>query len=846
MGLETLIIGGGAAGLSAAEALAQGGRSVVIVDRGDAPGGQSARWSCLATDRCQRCGLCLLHDVQSRVRHQGSIRHIAADVTAIQGTRGSFRATLKATGGRGDVPTTLEADTVVLATGFTPFDPRLGRPMGYGDIACVVTSVDVNRALRKDDLTALNFAGGRAKRIAFLQCIGSRDPEAGRGYCSQVCCPGTLRAARALLHRHPDWQITVFYIDLQIYGKTARSRFAEVAPKLRFVQGVPAEVLPDDDGSVRLAFQGADGLMTQESFDGVVLAVGMVPSPGADALAESMGVSRTIGGFLDEASAPDGVYVAGTCAGPASIEDSLLAGRRAAGLLLQGGADRCTRRAAVIGRGDEGNLTAEALAAAGVPVTLVQLDRDAPPPHGHGIEIVVADSVASLNGQLGGFSLDLADAQAVTRVEADALVLAPGVTLGADPGPGLETLPCESLTDFAASLDGDAAPRRVVLQLDRAGPTWRPAAAAALDAATRAVTETRSEVTVVFEHMALPGLHGQQRYDDARRAGVRFLRQGDPPTRAAPGDEPALLMTDAAAPETAVRLPLDTLAVTEHPTADGGLGALADRCGVRLDREGLAQRGNVRLFPMHTERPGIWVVGNARQEAGPRAVRAEATTVAAEVHALLTDDARFDREAPAQIDKGHCVHCLTCVRVCPHGAVTTRPGSTPLISAAACERCGACVSACPGEAITLTPKAITLTPEAIPLTPEAIPAPGAVHRETVIFACKNSGVPALQAATLPPDTSVVEMACGGAVSELDMLRAFLAGADQVLLLTCHADSCAHVDNHQLCTERARLLATTAQRIGLPAGSFEHWTVAPAEANRVTHRLATKPQRGGAQ
>jgi heterodisulfide reductase subunit A len=831
MSPEILIIGGGAAGLSAAAALAQGGRSVVIVDRSEAPMGQASGWCCLATDRCQRCGLCLLHDVQSRVQQMPLVRRLAADVTAIEGTQGNFRATLKATVDGADVPATLEADAVVLATGFVPFDPRGGRPMGYGELNPVVTTVDVNRALRDDDLSALRFAGGATKSLAFLQCIGSRDPEAGRGYCSQVCCQGSLRAARALLHRHPDWQITVFYIDLQVYGKTARSRFAELAPKLRFVQGVPAEILPDEDGAVRLAFQDSDGTMTQESFDGVVLAVGMVPSPGADVLAESLGVSRTIGGFLDADSAPDGVQVAGTCAGPSFIEASLLAGRQAAGLLLRGGANHCARRAVVIGRGDEGNVAAEALAAAGVPVTLVQLDR-ATPTTRYGIETVRAGGVASLRGQLGGFSLQLADAGAQDHVEADALVLAPGLTLAADPDPELKSLPHQSLADFVDSLEGDATSRRVALLLDRAGPAWRPAAAAALDAATRAVAQKQSEVTVVFRHIALPGLHGQRRYDDARRAGVRFLRQGDALPRAASGDEPALILTDAAAPETAARLPIDTLVVTEHPDADGGLSRLAQRCGVGLDREGLAQRGSVRLFPMHTERPGIWVLGNARQEAGAKTVREEAASVAAEVHALLTDDARFSREAPAQIDNGHCVHCLTCVRVCPHGAVTARPESTPLVSATACEQCGACVAACPGEAITLTP--------------EAIPAPGVDSGGTVIFACRSSGAPALGAVELPPDVTVVEMACGGAVSELDMLRAFLAGARRVLLLSCHAESCAHVDNHLHCAERARLLAATAERIGLPGGAFEHWTVAPTEGSRVTHRLAAEPQKEGAQ
>ncbi len=828
MSSKTLIIGGGPAGLSAAAALARAGRNAVIVDRNPTLGGQTTNWCCLATDTCQRCGLCLLHDVQQCVLQSDAIEQVTANVIAVEGSRDSFRATLATTGEQQDVLEAIEADSVVVASGFSPFDPKDGRPLGYGTLDPVVTTVDVNLALRDDDLSQLGFAGGDTKHIAFLQCVGSRDPESGRGYCSQTCCQGSLRAARALLHRHPDWKITVFYMDLQLYGKTTRSRFAALAPKLRLLQGVPAEVLPNDDGTVRMAFQGGDGNMCQESFDGVVLAVGMVPSPESGPLAESLGVGRTIGGFLDAAQTPDGVYVAGACAGPSFIEASLLSGRQAVSALLADSATACTRRAAVVGRGIEGNTAALALSAMGVDVTLVQLDPHASPLQDDTIEQVTAQEVTALQGQLGEFTLQLSGADE-SKVEADALVLAPGVVLSAEPDAALASAPHQSLADFELSLEKDWTQTRVALQLDPLGPAWRPAAARALKAATRAVAEKDAEVTVLFEHVALPGLHGQQRYDDARKAGVRFLRQSAPP-QVADSDQPTLLLTDAAAPEIPVQLEVDSLVITDCQTSDDTLATLAERCGVGLDREGLVQRGGIRNFPMHTERPGIWVLGNARQEAGEKTVAAEAASVAAEVHALLTDDDRFTREGPAQIDKARCVHCLTCVRVCPHGAVIPHPALPPRMSATACEQCGACVAACPGQAITLTPA---------PLSKPPLDAP-----ETVIFACRNSGVPALQTAGLPADAAVVELACGAAVDPLDMLDAFQGGAQRVLLLSCHAESCAHVDNHRHCAARAELLEATARRIGLPEGAFEHWTVAPAEGARVAHRLAAGSPKGG--
>lgn len=840
MSSTTLIIGSGSAGLSAATTLAQHDHRVVLVDRRSGPGGQAADWFCKATDRCQRCGGCLLHDLTARAQDD-RIQHLyGAEVTAVTGAAGDFRVTLRATGSspEGDaVPGSVEADNIVLATGFVPFDPADGRPLGHGELAPVVTTAELNRALRADKLDGIGFAGGEHKRIGFLQCVGSRDPAAGRGYCSQVCCQAALRSAGGLLHRHPDWEITIFYIDLQVYGKAARRRFAELAPRLRLVQGVPAEVQPAADGAVAVVFQDAAGNVVREELDGVVLAVGMVPAPGTAALGDTLGVSSTVGGFLDPTTAPAGVYVAGACTGPTSIEGSALAGRRVAEQLLleQGAAPAtCAAGVCVLGGGEDGRTLAAALTARGVPVTLVALtDADRTGCEGLAggdrlITAIAAPGIRRLEGQLGAFRIGLAGEPPDRILDAGAVVLAPGRRLTADPG-ALDGIPHTALSEFSALL-GEAPPERVALWLDPPGPQWsppwRPAAQTTLDAALQAAEAGWSDVTVLYYHLALPGLHSQECYDDAREAGVRFLRQTSAPRRI-DGDDKALLVSDAAVPEQPLRLELDRLVVAERAAPDPPLVELAARCGIGLDAEGFAQRENVRLFPLGTERPGIWVLGHCRSECLADELATEASSLAGEVRSVLQDAALLEREPSATIDPRRCVHCLTCVRICPHRAIDPRNDEAPLIAGAACQSCGACAASCPGRAIT----------------PDGVTAEAA--GQTVVIACRNSGLPALRDASLAAEAAVWEVPCGGAVGELDVLRALSSGAERVLLLCCHPDSCAHLDGDRRCATRAAQLAETLHRLGLPASTLQCLTVAPTEGSRLQNLLAAGRDEKGA-
>ena len=215
-----------------------------------------------------------------------------------------------------------EVDAVFVATGFETFPAEEKPLLQYGKLDAVTTTADLDRVILEDRIDSLPAAGIPEPRVAFLQCIGSRDREAGRDYCSQVCCKTSLRLAARLLHERPSWAITIFYIDLQVFGKGFREFYRSLEGRIRLVQGVPSEVLTEEGDKASLVFEEpATGELKTEAFDLVVLAVGMLPPTDAAELSGLLEVPLERRGFLENATGANGsrFYTVGACRAPTDI-----------------------------------------------------------------------------------------------------------------------------------------------------------------------------------------------------------------------------------------------------------------------------------------------------------------------------------------------------------------------------------------------------------------------------------------------------------------------------------------------------------------------------------------------
>jgi heterodisulfide reductase subunit A len=244
----------------------------------------------------------------------------------------------------------LTVGAVVVATGFDVFDARKKGSLGYGRYPNVLTGLDLEQIFTREGYLRLPTNGKEPKSIAFVQCVGSRDRS--HGYCSQVCCKYAMKLAELIKYQSPDTQVTIFYIDLQTTGKGFAQFYEEYKESIRFVRGVPVEIVQTVSGELEVKFEDiSQGKVCRDTFDLVVLSVGISPGRNTWDLAKVLGINLADDGFFDTKGPlssgetnVDGIFVAGTCQGPRDIPDSIAHGTAAASKAIQVLTESASRR----------------------------------------------------------------------------------------------------------------------------------------------------------------------------------------------------------------------------------------------------------------------------------------------------------------------------------------------------------------------------------------------------------------------------------------------------------------------------------------------------------------------
>jgi len=226
----------------------------------------------------------------------------------------------------------LDVDAVVVATGHEPFHPEQKGTFGYGVIPNVISGLDAERQLADQQCITRLSDGSAPRRVAFIQCVGSRSEHARRrpedtNYCSTVCCSYALRIARRMQYDVPETAVTVFYMDIQNFGKDFESFYAACRNTMTFVRARPVDITAGNEGTVIIAYEDQEkGAVTRAEFDLVVLSIGIRPAPAARELADCLRLAVDKQGFLGikgTAGLPQthrqNIFVAGTCAYPQDI-----------------------------------------------------------------------------------------------------------------------------------------------------------------------------------------------------------------------------------------------------------------------------------------------------------------------------------------------------------------------------------------------------------------------------------------------------------------------------------------------------------------------------------------------
>jgi len=240
----------------------------------------------------------------------------------------------------------LTVGAVVLATGSEAFDPRVHDTFGYCNSDNIVTSLEFERIL-----SASGPFGGHLlrpsdktepKKIAWLQCVGSRDTHLGaRGYCSGVCCTYAVKEAiLAKEHSKEALDAAIFYIDIRTFGKDFEQYYNRAQNDLgiRFVKSRISHVEPmDADGRHAIRYVDENGKTVREMFDIVVLSVGLGVADRAARLAQKLGVDLNhyqyvkTGGLHPTRTSRPGVFACGTFQAPKDIPSSVIEASAAAG-----------------------------------------------------------------------------------------------------------------------------------------------------------------------------------------------------------------------------------------------------------------------------------------------------------------------------------------------------------------------------------------------------------------------------------------------------------------------------------------------------------------------------------
>lgn len=319
MSHKVIVVGGGIAGMQTAVSLAERGFSPLLLEKSERTGGKLTGWHRLFPTFTPASEV--LGELSTRLERSGAEVRTNTEVSRI-GERGVELAD----------GTRLEADAVVVCSGFDLFNARLKEEYGYGIYPNVYTSADLEAMFNEGRV--LTAEGRKPQRIALLHCVGSRDEKVGQRHCSRVCCITGVKQAIEVKQEIPDAEVYSFYMDMRMFGPGYEElyRQAQQQYNIHFVRGRISEAGQTIDGRVQIKAEDTlIGLPLRMTVDMLVLIVGMKAGASNMSLSRCCGVALYPSGFvkpLDQfagnvRSGSERIFYAGTVTAPKNIGESI-------------------------------------------------------------------------------------------------------------------------------------------------------------------------------------------------------------------------------------------------------------------------------------------------------------------------------------------------------------------------------------------------------------------------------------------------------------------------------------------------------------------------------------------
>lgn len=222
---------------------------------------------------------------------------------------------------------TRKASSVVYATGIDPVDACEVSRLGCGTLKDVVSSVDAERILNEKGRLARPSDGAPPKKVAVIQCVGSRSVKNGVDYCSKFCCKYATKISQLIMDADPEVNLDFYFMDLRTLHEPQDDfkRWAKDKKTVRLIRSMPATVQPGKDGKLVVkASSETDTEVQENEYDMVLLSVGMRPSGATGELPASLGIGTDERGFakVGDELAAKGIHLAGAVSEPMDIEEA--------------------------------------------------------------------------------------------------------------------------------------------------------------------------------------------------------------------------------------------------------------------------------------------------------------------------------------------------------------------------------------------------------------------------------------------------------------------------------------------------------------------------------------------
>ncbi|UCE36162.1 MAG: CoB--CoM heterodisulfide reductase iron-sulfur subunit A family protein [Thermoplasmata archaeon] len=225
--------------------------------------------------------------------------------------------------------------SIILALGFDEFNPEIKKEYGYGIYPNVVSSIEFERLL-----SATGPTGGMVlrpsdydipKKVAFIQCVGSRDQQCDKSYCSAVCCMYSIKEAIIAKEHTEGLDCHIFYMDIRTYGKEFEDYYnrAQDEYKIGFTRSRPASIREDPKTRNLIISYIENSEPKEEEFDMVILSVGIDAPKDAVRLSEKLGIElnehnfAATKKFFPLSTSKEGIFVCGAFSSPKDIPDTV-------------------------------------------------------------------------------------------------------------------------------------------------------------------------------------------------------------------------------------------------------------------------------------------------------------------------------------------------------------------------------------------------------------------------------------------------------------------------------------------------------------------------------------------